>query len=225
MKAGARTLQLLLATALLVVGVAGAGAATPTAAPPTAATPSAAGLYNAGNSFARQGDVPMAILNYERARVLAPNDVDIKANLEHIRAGAGLPTQTGSWLENHARLGNPNVLYWSGVVGIALLGTSVLVLSFSERRRLAGLIAAVIAAPLCVAAIVDCIATAPVLHEAVILRASAVRVSPVPGGDTLFTLPAGQVVSVTDDYQDFKLIKTDAGRLGWVAAADVAPVT
>jgi len=219
-RAGGRTGQQLFSTALLAVGVAWAGAATS-----SAATPSAAGLYNAGNAYARQGDVAMAILNYERARVLAPNDVDIKANLEHIRAGAGLPTQSGSWLENHARLGNPNVLYWSGVVGIAVLGTGVLVLSFSERHRPAGLIAAVIAAPLCVAAIVDCIATAPVLHEAVILHASAARVSPVPGGDTLFTLPAGLVVSVTDDYQNFKLIKTEAGRLGWVAAADVSPVT
>jgi len=33
---------------------------------------SAAGLYNLANSYARAGQPGMAVLNYERARLLAP---------------------------------------------------------------------------------------------------------------------------------------------------------
>jgi tetratricopeptide (TPR) repeat protein len=215
MNPGINAAKLLLAVAMIGAGIGCAAAA----------DHSAASLYNAANAYARQGNVAMAVLYYERARVLAPNDADVTANLEHVRAAAGLPTQSGSWLENHARLGNPNVLFWCGVVGIALLGTGALTLRFGPSRRRTGWIVAAIGGCLSVAASVDCVSTAPLLHEAVIVQGSPARVSPVPGGDALFTLTAGQVVWVTDAYQNFKLIRTDAGRSGWVAAADVVPVT
>ena len=51
---------------------------------------SADGLYNLANSYARAGKPGLAVLNYERAALLAPNDADINANLEYVRAGAGV---------------------------------------------------------------------------------------------------------------------------------------
>lgn len=39
-------------------------------------------LYNLGNSFFKTNDYASAILYYERAILLAPNDADLKANLE-----------------------------------------------------------------------------------------------------------------------------------------------
>jgi len=224
--AGAQAALLLLAAVTCGwIGIAAAASAIQS----VATEHSAAFLYNAANAYARRGNVGLAVLYYERARVLAPNDPDIAANLEHVRAAAGLPIQAGSWFENHTRLGNPNVLFWCGVAGLALLAMGTLVLRFNGRqrrdRRRLGLVAAIAGAPLCMVAIVDCLSTVPLLHEAVMLRAGPARVSPVPGGDALFTLPAGQVVWVTDHYQDYKLIETDAGRSGWVAADDIAPVT
>jgi hypothetical protein len=53
------------------------------------------------------------------------------------------------------------------------------------------------------------------------MRPATVRVSPAVGGDTLFALPVGQVVRISDEYRDFALIRTDAGRAGWVARADL----
>lgn len=51
---------------------------------------SASLYYNLGNSYYRSGNVPAAILNYERAALLAPGDEDIKFNLElagtHVRS-------------------------------------------------------------------------------------------------------------------------------------------
>jgi len=51
---------------------------------------SADGLYNLANSYARAGKPGLAVLNYERAALLAPNDADINANLEYVRTGACL---------------------------------------------------------------------------------------------------------------------------------------
>ena len=42
--------------------------------------------YNLGNSYYKQGDIAKAILNYERAALLNPNNSDIQANLEIARA-------------------------------------------------------------------------------------------------------------------------------------------
>jgi len=46
---------------------------------------SAALYYNLGNAYFRQGQLGQAIMNYTRARRLAPRDDDIKANLEFAR--------------------------------------------------------------------------------------------------------------------------------------------
>jgi len=46
-----------------------------------------AGLYfNLGNAYYKSGQVTKAIINYERARLLAPNDDDIKYNLDLAQA-------------------------------------------------------------------------------------------------------------------------------------------
>jgi hypothetical protein len=77
---------------------------------------------------------------------------------------------------------------------------------------------------MCCAAACDAIATWPVRSAAVVLHAATARVSPVSGGDALFALPEGQVVRMSDQYQGFTLVATDAGREGWVAQSDLAPV-
>ena len=43
---------------------------------------SAALYFNLGNSYYKNGEITKAILNYERAKLLAPNDDDITFNLE-----------------------------------------------------------------------------------------------------------------------------------------------
>jgi len=87
---------------------------------------SAATLYNLGNSYARSGQPALAVLNYERARVLAPLDPDIQANLRQVRESSGLPAESGSWLSRHSRIANPDTLYWLGVLGLGVAGASLL---------------------------------------------------------------------------------------------------
>src|ERR1700679_140544 len=66
--------------------------------PSKAAPPrySADGLYNLANSYARAGKPGVAVLNYERAALLAPDDPDIDANLEYVRASAHVPSEPGT---------------------------------------------------------------------------------------------------------------------------------
>ena len=81
--------------AVLIAGLALCGAPTlsqPSQTPPQARY-SADGLYNLANSYARAGKPGLAVLYYERAALLAPDDPDIRANLENVRAAAHVPAE------------------------------------------------------------------------------------------------------------------------------------
>src|SRR5271165_49786 len=87
---------------------------------------SAAGLYNLANSYARTGKPGMAVLNYERASLLAPNESDIDANLRYVRDSLRLASEPRSWFDRAVRVASPAVVSWMGVVGLTILGISLL---------------------------------------------------------------------------------------------------
>ena len=196
--------------------------------PPPCQTPgttSAALLYDLGNAHARKGEVGLAVLCYERARILAPGDPDVRANLNRVRAAAGLTDDTGSWLERHVRWANPNLLYWVGLVGLGMIGTGALLVRFKPARRRPGRWFVALGIPAVCIAGIDAAATWPVLHEAVVLHATHARASPVSGGEAIFPVPEGQLVQAADAYGGYALVRTGAGRAGWVAQNDLAPLT
>src|SRR6266481_3977785 len=82
---------------------------------------SAPALYNLGNAYARGGKPGLAVLNYERARLLEPNDPDLDANLRHVREASGLPPESRSRFERLAGFASPRILAWVGVLGLVVV--------------------------------------------------------------------------------------------------------
>jgi Tetratricopeptide repeat len=186
---------------------------------------SADALYNLGNSYARAGKPGMAILNYERAALLAPNDADIEANLRFVQTSAHLPVESRGTFARFARIANPVLLSWVGVLGIILLGACAIAGQLTSRHRIARFIAVLAGTVMVGSAVCSGISLWPALHEGVIITASTPgRVSPVPMGDSLFLLPEGERVGIFAEHEGFTLVRTQAGRSGWVADANVAPV-
>jgi len=68
----------------------GIASAESTAISRTNAVYSAPTLYNVGNQAAHAGKPAVAVLNYERARLLAPNDDDVQTNLRAVQESAGI---------------------------------------------------------------------------------------------------------------------------------------
>jgi hypothetical protein len=65
----------------------------------------------------------------------------------------------------------------------------------------------------------------PRLHEAIVIAGAVpVRVSPAPLGDALFTLKEAEAVTIAGEHEGFVLVRTAAGRTGWVWHADLVPV-
>ncbi len=200
--------------------------AQPPAATATAdGTYSAAGLYNLANAYARAGKPGMAVLNYERADLLAPNDGDVRANLTYVRQALHLPVQTQGPLDRIAHLASPGTVAWLGVLGMLVAGASLIAIKILPRYR--ALWIAATCASLAPIGFTACNALywEPKTHEAVVIAASTtIRATPVPMGDSLQELPEAQTVTLLQGHEDFVLIRTPSGRSGWVARADLADV-
>jgi hypothetical protein len=186
---------------------------------------SAAGLYNLANSYARAGKPGMAILNYERASLLAPGDPDIQANLRYVRAAAHLPAETPDILDRVARIASPFWMSWLGVLGLVIMGAGAVIAQLSSRHRFARGAATLLGATMVGLTLCSALALGSRLHEGVVIAAATpVRVSPVPMGDPLFSLPEGEKVKITAEHEGFALIETRAGRAGWISHSNLAPL-
>jgi xanthosine utilization system XapX-like protein len=225
--------------ALLFAAILGAGtfaqapAAPQTPAPThTPGTPasadvaySAAGLYNLANSYARAGKPGLAVLNYQRAALLAPNDADIQANLQNIRASLHLPVEPRNGLETVAHLAAPPIVAWIGVLGMLIAGLSLLMIKRLAQRRapwIAGFCLGLAAVGFTVG---NAVFWGRKAHEAVVIAVTTpIRSTPVPMGEPLQQLAEAETVAVTEGHEDFVLVHTASGRSGWVARADIADV-
>lgn len=167
----------------------------------------------------------MAVLNYERASLLSPNDPDIEANLKYVRAASHVPEPTRSTFDRVARRLSPLPVSWIGILGLLIVGWSVLAAQFSAgyawtRRAALFLGVLMLAVTIC-----NGIALWPTLHAGVVIGAQTpVRVSPVPMGDSLFVLPEAETVKVNAEHEGFLLITTRSGQAGWVSRSAIALV-
>jgi len=192
---------------------------------PAAPALSAAALYNLANAYARDGRAGMAVLNYERARLLAPDDADIEANLRYVRRATGLPDESDRRIAGLDQVARPAMLAWLGVAGMVIVGAALLAATRWPRRRWLCVIASLIGVALLGLTLCNAVMVWPALHEAVVVAASApARVAPAPLGDPLFTLAEGDTVRMTAKHEGYLLVKTSKGQTGWVAQAELAPV-
>ena len=212
-------------TLLLWTALAGVATGNPAAQP----TPgySAATFYNLGNADARAGRPGAAVLNYERARLLTPDDPDLIANLRLVREAAHVPLDPPHWFDRAAARLNPTLMAWVGVAGVLLLGLGLTGIGTAGARQVRWLrqVTVPLGALLLGATFVSARALWPLLQEAVVLTpATPVRVTPVPMGEPAFVLAEADTVTVSGQHDDFYLIRTRTGRSGWVARGNVARV-
>jgi hypothetical protein len=179
-------------------------------------------FYNLGNAYARAGQPGLAVLSYERARLLAPTDEDIEINLRRVREAAHVSAEPRSSLEIFT-MPTPFMVGGLGLAGLILAGLSGIAWRRAAKRW--RLLAAGAAAGACLVglAFVNAWLVWPKLHSAVVIAAEApVRAAPAPLGDALFVLPEAETVDITAEHEDFVLVKTLQGRTGWMPRAAVA---
>ena len=187
--------------------------------------------YNLGNAYFKTGQLGRSILEWERARTLAPGDADASANLELARS------LTADAVEPLPRFWLFTALQWwvallprgllIGIVGGAWLlvcgGVVIRILSRApEARRAAtwvaaaaGVIVLVLGANL---AVRELRLGQPELGV-VLATAVPVRSAPAEEDDlTLFEIHEGTRVRIDERTGDWAEVVLDDGKVGWVPA-------
>ena len=179
-------------------------------------------LFNLANAYYQDGKLGQAILNYQRAQLLAPRDADIAFNMHLARAKAGLADRPTAWFDAAARFFSLNTLSWIGGAAVLFIIGGFVARQFTERCRLACRIGMSVAVCVLLATTSAVVLQWPELNQAIVTaKNSPVYISPVTVGQPLYTLAEGQSVAMRNAYGDFLLVETSDGHRGWVKRADV----
>lgn len=193
--------------------------------------------YNLGNAYYKSDEVAKAILNYERALLLAPADDDIKFNLFIAKSKTVDKVNEPYrlfftiWMENLMNVFSLSAWTVVGIVAFVLLLVSLFLFLFGKNRavRKTTFFLSILAL------IVTVLANVSALHHhkkltqrdaAVIMQPSVTAKStPDASGTDLFVIHEGHKVNVVDDtMKGWKEIELEDGTRGWVPAASIEKI-
>ena len=184
---------------------------------------STAALFDLGNAEMRLHKFGDAILDYERARWLAPHDPDVLANLRYARQQAGLVASEEAWSEQLANALSPNTWAWLASGALFLLCAAV----FTKQLRpdyhahLALLITAS-ALTLTVACAAVLLRSQQLDRAVLPAKDTPALLSPFAGAKTVYDFAAGQMVRVESTHGGYDFVRDAGGHSGWVAGGQVA---
>jgi tetratricopeptide (TPR) repeat protein len=192
--------------------------------------------FNLANAEARAGHPGLAILNYERARYLAPGDADIDHNLQLARKQAGLETDSYRWWQIVLR--SLTIGQWIAIVDgwLALIALAVLAHAFSAVivRRLGmppAVLRKIIKGALFVGipaflffGYVALIAVPLRIEGVVVAKQATLRLSPFDSAEQIGTFNEGELVTVEERHNDYLRIAGRDDRFGWVQEKELEPV-
>lgn len=188
--------------------------------------------YNLGNSYFKTSNIGLAILNYERAKKLDPDDEDITANLklanqkteDKIDAAPSLFLE--QWQTGVAD--RMNEKQWSLILIVLILCalTFFLIYVWSSDKALKQTGFFLGSGFLVLSFITFFVAKSKynnsIHSDSGIIVSSSVTVtgSPTEKGTRLFLLHEGTKVKIMDESADWTEIKIANGNVGWVKTAD-----
>lgn len=185
--------------------------------------------YNLGNAYYRQDDITHAILNYERALMLAPGDADIRFNLQMAQSKTIDKIVPESemffftWYRSVVNLCSADGWATYAILTLAMAILLALIYLFASPvwLRKVGFFSAVLMLLVFVLANIFAWQQQRELlnRQGAIIMEGAVPVksTPTTDGTDLFILHEGTKVRITDDsMKEWKEIQVPDGKEGWV---------
>lgn len=183
--------------------------------------PSTALYYNLGNAAYRLEDYGAAILYYEKARVMAPGNPDIQANLNLARDAAELTTPDFNWLERLAWVWPVNRWAWLGAACFWMTLALILLPGLwginGPLRR-----AAIVLGAVCF--LITALALAG-YHQlssmgVALSDEAALKLSPTTSAPAQDYLKSGEIAHVQRSHGNHYFVETREGNTGWVDGKD-----
>src|SRR5580698_11184520 len=182
-------------------------------------------LFNDGNAEFKSGNLGRAIAAYRRAMLLAPRDVDARANLNFARnqvQGASFPQSHGEMM-----LGALTLNEWTALAMIAFWLTLGLYAAMQVRpawkNMLRGVARSAAAATVLFCA---CLGAAANIHfskqvAVVVLPDAVARSGPFSDAQNAFAIHDGAELPVLDQRNGWVQVADNSGRSGWIQDSQI----
>lgn len=193
-------------------------------------------FYNLGNAYFRTGKIGCAILNYEKALRISPDDEDIKYNLKVASARnadkiEALPKVfVLSWADNFSHLLSINS--WAVLIYISFIAllVSAYLLLFSKRSDLqkkyfysaATTLIVIVISLLIVGRIyyLNSNFTYAIITESDVTAKS----SPDSTSSDVFVIHEGLKIELLDSVEEWRKIKLPDGKVGWITNSEMGVI-
>lgn len=197
---------------------------------------SATVYFNLGNAYYKQGDLPSAILYYEKAHKINPGDEDVNFNIQLCNLKTTDKIEAApdffltKWWDGIVLAFSVGTLGWLSIL-FFLAGSGVLVAylyspSVSLKRTsfftAIGLITVGLITIILAATQVHYFAS----HKQAIIFSNAVNVKSEPGkgAKNLFVIHEGTKVDVLEDNNNWLRVRLLNGNEGWITIGDVKDI-
>lgn len=190
-------------------------------------------FYNIGNSYFKLNNIPKAILYYEKALLLKPNDEDINHNL--LFANTLITDKINelpkpfyvTWFIKYRNLFSANNWAWIALVSFVLMLSLVFVNLITANILLSRIFKIMIFLNL----IIFLLSIFPAYSSyhyinseqyAIVMKETVeAKSSPDEKGTTLFVIHEGTKVNINEKFEDWIEIKLADGNTGWIKESDV----
>jgi tetratricopeptide (TPR) repeat protein len=197
---------------------------------------SAAVYFNMGNASYKSGDIPPALLYYEKAHKLSPGDEDIKFNIRFVnlkttdKIDEAPDFFLANWWKAFILSFSVNTLSILSIV-LVLLGSFVLIVYFFTNSVIIKKFAFYTSIILfCLCFLMIFMASRQVsyfnAHRQAIIFSSSVTIknAPVERSGTLFVLHEGTKVNILENSNGWMKIRLANGNEGWIKTTDVKEI-
>lgn len=188
-------------------------------------------LYNIGNAYFKMRNYPMAILNYEKALKIEPNNEEIKQNLAI--ANALITDKIEPVPEFFLRkiwknIGNKLSANEWATVSLVFIGLVLIVLFLYLTARTKGMkkgmfFVGILLILICLCSIIFASQRFHYMNthdEAIVMMPTiTVKSSPSSSGTDLFVLHEGTKVDILDRADNWNKIKIADGSVGWLPSS------
>lgn len=194
-------------------------------------------FYNLGCSYYKNGDIPYAILNFERALRLKPGDDDVKFNLK-LAKGQTLDKMEDNgtfWLkrvfDNFAMSTKLTTWMWLGIVTFVLVCAGLLFFFFytgAVNKRKVAFYSAIVA--LCFCILFNLLAGRNYVRvydktEAIITAQSVtLKSSPDASSENLAILHGGIKIIQLQELNQYVQVLLPNGAQGWLSREDITQI-
>jgi len=181
--------------------------------------------YNLGNAYYQTGEIGPAVLHYEKALALRPNNPDARANLHFIRETAQLPEPETGLVHRWNQALPLNIWCWLAAAGFWGSAALMLLPRMFETVNAFTRLLLFFSLLLMLSGAAALYGYKDKSNQGVVLQSDTpLRVAPAKESPPTAYIQAGELAVIVKERKDFFFVNTQTGKSGWVLHVEIGKI-